>query len=139
MQVSFKKTVERTIHISDSCKKYNIEHPYFSFSHEEIPYDSTIFKQCLDTGIIIVVDIMEGFVGEMNFKKYLKKDKQMEEENKVINAINDKIVKERIFRGRRKMTKEQKEKAKEEREKKKLDEKKNQVITLDDKDIMSKL
>lgn len=138
-KIYFKKTVSNKIFISDNKEKYEIEHPYFSFNTNEVPYDSSIFKSCLETKQIVVVGIDKDFISIWDFTRYLEKDEIVEEQKKIDVKIEKVKEKKREKRVKEEQIQEQKElKIKEEQIKKKREEENNFDI-ISDSEILSKL
>lgn len=138
-KVYFRKNVNDLIYISDNKEKYELSHPYFSFSNKEIPYDSHIFKDLLDVGTIVVVKIDEDFTGRWDFKKYMVVDEQLIEQEKEAIQIKKKEQKQSIKnqeKFKKKLEKEQK--IKEEQIKKKEAEE-SVIDIIDDEEILKHL
>lgn len=132
----FKKTIDSTIHISDSINKHDIVHTYFPLTDDEIPTDSLIFKAALEHGHIIVLESINSI---HNLKQYVKSDaayQKTKEESKIAEQKNKKQI-EKIEK------EQQKEKLKKEEQKQKEQEilrKKEQedLLVFDDDDIAQK-
>ena len=136
--IQFKKTISKTIYISDNKEKYEIVHPYFSFSNSEIPYDSNIFKQCLESKEIVVVSIDDESY-KWDFSKYLEHDEYIVEQKAIEEKIKEevKVVKQKEAIKKEKIKKKEEEKKKKEEEKKKLESEKVELIS--DEEILKKL
>jgi len=136
-KVSFKKVVNNTIYLSDNRNKYELVHPYFSFSDNEMPYDSNIFRQCLEAKQIVVVEIDGTF--KLDFEKYLEHDEYLVEQKKEDTKINEEAIKVR----NKEEAKQTKILEKELTKKKKIEEKKkklaDKVEVISDEDILKKL
>lgn len=136
--ITFKKKVNNTIFLSDNKEKYEIVHSYFSFSENEIPYDSHIFLEKLNSGHIVVVSVSEG-KHKWDFSQWMEKDEFIEEQNEKLDKVkseSDKIIKKQV---KEKLKKEIEIEKKEKKEKEKKEKEKNKVSILKDEDILNKL
>jgi hypothetical protein len=140
MKIKFKKIPDKTIFISDSIHRYQIVHRYFSWNEDEIPYDSGLFRQFLESRMIVVIEVPEDFkMKTINFNKYLIVDKYVEQVKQEREESFVKIQEEVIEEVKKEEKKKEKEKIKVDKQKEKEKKQKEKIKVLDDDFIEGKM